>query len=516
MIVIISCLSAPLSAKELPVKIGRLTLSFRADQSFVPEAFRVRLSEDWKHFCADFASNFVVGKGPQGRGIASKTECQPLDFSGNEVIPTDNPWNVIFNWDAEGFSVTTYFGAKGAKGVKGKPNLIMKYVMPDKLTPDLLFSAQEPKFFLLSRIYRQLPVGWTAVFNKTDIEWQLTSLRPAMYAVMNPPRKIALFALAYHVEQKLWIPTLYAIAETIISDDSSKAFGRPGEGPLAVRWVKIPHVAKLRLWAQEIFDPLEPELDAYALGKRDSQERGILEGYALEALKSAVFSVRYGVPIPKGATVVSQASKIEGTVSVGRGFFEGFYFGFEHSPRIESKGDNETYSYTWTRMEAGWSFSLGEPQTIDRFATRFRLTPKIGMLSLDAYFPLAGADSEFATTAQFKLSRQLELGGEFSWELESLSYRTKIWVSNHLTGYVLAPKNPTKISNQRAGADFNYDVFKSRGGLRVGAVAFAYIDWVTLQAEVPSDINFTLVADKTASGASYSVSYFGLGLSLTW
>lgn len=499
------------------MKVGRMTLSFRADEKFIPKAFRERLGQDWENFCEDFSSNFLVGKGPQGRGVFSKIECESLDYvkSLDEVSPANDPWHFIFTWKSEGFALDIYFQPKGKKT---EPVLIRSVQFPKQLTPDFLFAYPEPKFYVINKIYRAMPMGWSAMFNKTDIQWQLNPLQPAMMNVINPPHKIGLFSLAYNLEQKTWVPTLFAVAQPVVGDDSNKNFDREGGGPLELHWVNTPRQSKMRLWAQEIYNPLEKEPDPAFLTLREGQSNNsILEKYVLEGLKSNTLSFRYGIPFPKGTTVVSHAAKIEVIADVGKGMLDGFTFGVEFSPRLGVKEGVETYSYTWTRVETGWSFTLGTPQTIDRFATRFKATPKIGVLSLDAYFPLNASENlEFATVAEFKLSRQIDLGGEFSWELESLSYRLKVWASNHLSGYVLAKSNPTKISNQRAGADLSYDMFKTLGGLRVGAVAFGYIDWVTLQKEAAPQLSLNLATSTTTSGASYNVTYLGAGFSVTW
>lgn len=508
---------AKVSAKDIPMKVERMTLSFRADEKFIPKAFRERLGEDWENFCQEFSTNFLVGKGPQGRGIFSKIECESLEYvsSLNDVDPINDPWHFVFTWKSEGFGLNIYFQSKGKKT---EPLLLRSIQFPKQLTPDFLFAFPEPKFYVINKIYHVLPMGWSAIFNKADIQWQLTPLQPAMINVMNPPHKIGLFSLAYNAEQKMWVPILYAVAQPVVGDDSSKDFDREGGGPLELRWINTPRQSKMRLWAQEIYNPLEKEQDPAFLTMREGQSNNsILEGYALEGLKSDTVSFRYGIPFPKGTTVVSQAAKVGVIANVGKGVLNGFMLEVEFSPRLEVSDGSETYSYTWTRIETGWSFILGTPLTIDRYATRFKLTPKIGVLSLDAYFPLNASENlEFATIAQFKLSRQIDLGAEFSWELESLSYRLKAWASTHLSGYVLAKSNPTKISNQRAGADLSYDLFKTRGGLRFGAVAFAYIDWVTLQKEVAPQISLNLATSTTASGASYNVTYLGAGLSVTW
>ncbi|MBC7533380.1 MAG: hypothetical protein H7318_17550 [Oligoflexus sp.] len=187
--------------------------------------------------------------------------------------------------------------------------------------------------------------------------------------------------------------------------------------------------------------------------------------------------------------------------------------GIEHSPRLEVKEGLETYFYTWTRMEAGRSFMIGAPLTIGRLATCLRVVPKVGVLSLDAYFPIDASDGlTFATISQFRVSRQLEIGGEVSWDLEALSYRMKAWATTHLSRPVLAEKNSTKILNQRGGVDLSYDLLRTGDGFRVGFLGFGYIDWVTLQKENAQASSLT----QASRDASYNVTYFGAGFSMTW
>ena len=163
------------------------------------------------------------------------------------------------------------------------------------------------------------------------------------------------------------------------------------------------------------------------------------------------------------------------------------------------------------------TFNLGEPQTIERFASQFKLVPKVGILNMDAYFPLnASQNLEFATVASFEVKRQLDLGAEFSWELESLNYRLKLWATAHISGYVLAGSDPTKVSNQRGGGDLSYDVYKTSGGMRFGLMVFGYLDVVTLQQDTTPQLGLNLATSTTASGASFNVTYIGGGFSVTW
>lgn len=508
--------AGPLEAKDIPLKVIPMTISFQADETFVPKNFRERLSGDWETFCEKFGKNFQVGKGPQGRGIASKVACLDAQFvkDVDQVEDQAGQWNLHFGWKSQGLTLQVTYG----NGKKGEVLNLGVIEFPKQFSPDALFTVPEATYYVLNRVYRRLPVGWSAVFQKTDLQWQLSPLDAKSLGVMAPARKLGLYAMRFDPEKKTWIPTLYAIAQPVVSDDNKKQFDREGGEPLEVRWIITPRQKKVRLWAQEIYNPLEKEVDPSFISMADSKGgETLLEGYALEGLKSNQVFFRYGLPFPKGSTVVSQASKIELIGNFGKGIIDGLTVGYEFSPRQSQVEGEDTYSYTWSRMEAGWSFMLGAPQTIDRFATRFKLAPKIGILNMDAYFPLNASENlEFATVASFKVKSQIDLGGELSWELESLNYRLRAWGTAHLSGYILGGANPTKISNQRAGADIAYDVYKTSGGMRFGLLGFGYIEWVTVQQDTTPQLGLNLATSTTASGASYNVTYIGAGLSVTW
>ena len=511
-----------LRAKDISLKVSPVTLSFQAQEGFVPENFRDRLGDDWEAFCQRFGQNLIVGKGPQGRGVANKINCLDINFvtSVKDISPTEDAWNFIFGWESSGLSLLLYYTPRGQKG---ESILVSKIEFPKQFTPDLLFNTNEASYYVLNRIYRRLPAAWSAVFKKTDLQWQLRPLDPQSLSLMAPAEKVGLYALRYSPEHRAWIPKLYAIAQTVSSEDNRKPIDRQGRDALELRWIATPPRDKIRLWAQEILSPLEREVEpSFVTMQKEEKSETLLEGYAIDGLKSDQVMMRYAMAFPKGSTVVSQASKIELVGTVGKGLLEGFIFSYQYSPRHEQAEATETYSYSWSRMEAGWSFNLGTPYTIDRFATQFKLTPKIGLMSIDAYFPLnANENLEFSAIASFEVKNQLELGGELSWQLESLNYRLKVWGTAHIAGYVLAGATPTKISSQRAGGDIYYDLWKTRGGMRFAMVGFGFIEWLNVQQDSTSqestdEVGLNLAASTTATGASYSVTYIGAGLSITW
>ena len=508
----------PLFAKKMAIKIDAMTFSFNADQKFIPQNYRQDLNATWIGFCDELGSNFLVGKGPQGRGIVGETECFETEFSPDFKTGSigNNLWHVAFIWGSKGLSAKIYFRTKGRNS---EVVLLEDITFPEQLTPDLLFTSSAAKYHIIGTIYRFLPVEWNRQLKFGDMNWQLKPLDVAMSTVLPPAQKLGLFSLAYDTKVKLWIPTLYAIATPTSGEHATEDFDRFGNNPFEIRWVKQPRREKLRLWMKEIYNPLRADTDTVFLEKsaKEKNARGLFENLALEHLVANTFTLRSAIPYPKGKTVVGQAQKVEAILNVAQGLLNGLYLGLEHSPRVETKNQIETYSYTWTRIEAGWSFSLGLPILLDRFASRFRLTPKVGILSLDAYFPVGSDDNSIESSpSNYHLSRQLSVGGEFSWDFETLAYKWKVWGTSHLSGYVLAPKIPTKVSNQRAGGDFSVNIFKNRDGLKLSALIFGYIDWVALQATEVSDSDETVAEDTSASVASYSATYFGLGLAVTW
>jgi hypothetical protein len=503
-------------AKPKLFKAASGAFSFQADPGFVPQAFRERLGHDWQGFCEKFSQNLLIGKGPQGRGILSKVSCLDIRFvKDTDEAPAEDSWVFQFDWKSSGLTLSVHYGVKGIKDSL----LVATLEFPKQFTPDLLFTSPEATAYVLNRLYRRLPAAWVNVFERSALQWQLSPLDARSLGIIPPARRIGIFALQFDPKQGLWIPTLYAVAQPLVREDGKRPNDREGSDAFEVRWVIEPKQPKIRLWAQEIYSPLEKEVDPSFLTVRGETANtgSLLEGYALEGLKSSAWSLRYGIPFPRGSTVVSEASKIELISSFGKGKLDGLTFQYEFSPRLTQVEGEDTYSFTWSRLEAGWAFQLGVPQAIERFATQFKLTPKIGILNMDAYFPLNASENlEFATVAAFKVNSQVDLGSELSWELESLNYRLKLWATAHLSGYVFSKSNATKISNQRAGGDISYDLYRSAGGLRVGILGFGYIDWVTIQRNTSPTSSLNLATSTTASGASYNVTYIGAGLSVTW
>lgn len=515
-----------LVAKEVLIKNGKLEIGFLADEKFVPKAFRKRLNEDWDKFCQNFGALFLNGKGPQGRGVFSEANCSALDFTDNtqDLQEVENSWNFIFSWDKDNFSVSIAFRGKSAKA-EGSTHIVSRIDFPRQFTPDFLFTYPEALYYVANRIYRRLPFAWNVSLTQDDIQWQLPTLTDQMLGIVAPARRLGIFGLVYDIDRKTWMPILYGTAQPIGIEDSGKR-GKDkedasGAAAYEITWNPLaPRQKMIKLWAQELYPPTEKEIDPTFITVRMKEEDpGILEEYAIEGLHANSIYMRYGIPFPKGNTVVSQSPKMEFNVLFGKGILDGLNLNFDYSPRITDNVDGESYSYTWSRWNIGWSFMLGKPQTINRYATRFKLTPRMGLLNLDAYFPLnAEEDLDFATTAEFRLSNQLDFGGEFSWELESLTYRLKLWGTSNLSGYVFAGSEPTKVSSQRAGADFVYDVYRSKGTFHLGLMAFGYIDWVSLQKETEPEFSGTslLASSTTASGAAYNVTFLGLGLVFVW
>ncbi|MBC7530836.1 MAG: hypothetical protein H7318_04595 [Oligoflexus sp.] len=261
-------LQAKAATKNIPITIDRLTLSFRADETFIPKAFQRRLGEDWTAFCEDFSTNFLLGKGPQGRGPFAKVECEEIDYIKDTAIirPNGNPWNFVLTWKSQGLGLDIYFQPQGAHT---EPLLYRSILFPKQLTPDFLFRHPEPKFFVISKIYRQLPMAWSRVFARDDEQWQAPVLQADMLTTLNPARKIAFYQLSYNLEQKLWLPRLVAIAQTSAEGESSRSLDQEGREPLEIKWLIPQRKSRQRLWGQEIFDPTEKDLVPAFLNTRE-------------------------------------------------------------------------------------------------------------------------------------------------------------------------------------------------------------------------------------------------------
>ncbi|MBC7533695.1 MAG: hypothetical protein H7318_19180 [Oligoflexus sp.] len=103
--------------RDIPITIDWLTLSFRAEDTFILKAFQRRLGEDWSVYYEDFSTNFLLGTGPQGRVPFAKVECKEIDYVKDTAIikPNRNTWNFVFTWKSHGHGLDIYFRPQGAR-----------------------------------------------------------------------------------------------------------------------------------------------------------------------------------------------------------------------------------------------------------------------------------------------------------------------------------------------------------------------------------------------------------------
>ena len=507
--------STLLFAKNQRLKIEGLRLSFQVDDTLVPSSFRDRLREDWEEFCETFAEGFVVGKGHQGRGISDRFFCSPVDFSNaaRTSAPANEAWQFHFSWTPKGLDVSIFHQETGPNSSR---HLLQNLKFPEQITPANLFASAPSKLYVAESIYRILPVAWSIVLKNQQTTLLLAA--PEGSATVRSAPKLALYTMAFNSVKKIWVPNLYAIAQATSNEDhaANKETGELGT-VLEVRWLKTTKRPKVRLWAQEIFDPREGEKELSALNFRVDRNETLVGGYAQDSLKSNRVTYSYGLHLPSDDEIVHKAPRTSIALDFGRGLLENFSLDYEFSPLAKTKVASETHHYSWSRLQAGHSFRLGVPNLLERFATRLRLTPKIGVSNMNSYYPLlTGGNEEFPAYADFRFTGQLDLGGAFSWELEAHNFRLKASFSTHLSGYVLADADAVSISNQRMGGDISYQVYKISRGLRLDAIAFGYIDWVSIRKKGVVDSSLESENQTTSTGTSYNNQVFGLGFAVPW
>jgi len=513
LMIIAVCAGNIAHSKTSSVEVSDLTLSFRVDETFIPKVYRESLREEWKVFCNSFSKNFIIAKGPQSRGIFNNAECLPIAYNNNrDKLLEQNSWKMIFSWDMEGLTISTYYQPKD---IRIEPFLVHTYILPEEITPDLLFTNNEAGLFLVSKIYHMLPAAWSIALDKEDSLFELQPFDNPLFDTTAQRRVLGFFTLNFDSIKRMWVPKLYATAEPIEATADARELDDGNNRALRIRWLRPPPKEKFRLWAQTIHDPKERDPQPAFLNRRDIGP-SLLDRYAREKFKTHTATFRYSIPSPRGSTPPGQAPKAEAAVSLGKGRFSGLWAGAEYSSRGSEKLGGRP-AYSWGRQEGGWSFMLGDPHSIGHYSSRFRLTPKIGVLNFQAYLPVeTNANAASLTYTKFYVKNALEYGGEFAAEFERHNVRGKIWANIYLAGFSLARRPSTNVSSQRVGAEFSANLYKTRGGVGVAALLVGYVDSVAIQDQKETKTSNIPSVENETFNVDYIYTYTGAGISLSW
>ena len=495
--------AAEAGSKPKAFKADVLELTFHSDEKTLDP----NRNSDWEKFCEEFGKQFLIGRGPQGRGLFKRKSCRPMSEAPKAGLKSD--WLMAFTSSDKKLSIQGFY--------KNRSIFIIPF--PSVITPARLFSSPGSMQFAVAQVYRKLPAAWRISLPAGTAQWTLPAFDQSRMPGESRVSHMLFFTLGYDEEQNLWLPKLRAVAKAIqpspIAQDKAAS---PFALPLVYLQAKSPRPKKVALWAQELHADLDADQGKNLIYLSDAPASSESPQQVKMREYISFSSIRYLTPVPEGKTAASQSSKFEYLLRLQKGALNGLSLAIEKSLSEEGDAANPS-SFSFLRQSASWGISLGLDGQYSKVSSQFRLAPRIGLITLDSRLPVQTLTGEFDSPLTFRAKNQLELGGELNWQLQMDTYTLWLAAANKLSGYVLKKAGDAKVSNQRLSAVFHYRSPFEPMGITLGLEALLYLDWLSFQNDLtaPDDNQLAMLASAAESKAvSLTILYLGLGLSLNW
>lgn len=477
------------------------------------ETRRLVFQDDWRHFCKAFSEQFLLKKGPEGRGIFKSVNCQ--EVLGPDVVKPikdlKSDWIFAFAEVGDALQINVIYQAKNAP--------VFTFEFPKTLTPEILLSNPVALQFAVAQVYRRMPMAWCVELSSVSKSWSLPGFESDKMPGESPTSQVIFYKLEFDDETSLWLPSVRAIA-TKQGDSDSDSLSNYGASLFELKRLKLASgKSEETFWAQELFDK-----DSFSQTQKIMsifEDSKAIDHESLRAdARAQIFltSIRVYQPIPKASTALSQTPKFEIDFGLQKGWLNGLNLSFE---TIDSKSPSPSlpYSFYWSRWSLGWAMKLGSSRKAARVSSQFRIAPRIGVLSFDLNYP-SRTDDIFGAgqNSSFFATNQLDLGAEISWELQMNAYTFWIYGANHLSGYVLKKAAASQTTNQKVSSVLHYRSPFRPFGIALGFEALGQINWLSVRnnASKQASESLGLTETVTVDKASTTIFYAGLGLSLNW
>ena len=497
---IIFTLSDSASARPLSLQTRQLELFYTRSGDSADKS----IEATWDSFCNEFSRQFLVAKGPQGRGIFKRRVCRKLQMEADAPTQGTSDWRFHFLEE----------GSKLRIDVTYLKEPIFTYSPPEVLSPNLIFTNPVARQYLIGQIYRRLPVAWRIKLPADAEQWKLPDFDESQMPGEAPVSHLLLFKVTFDANHRLWQPTLKAVAtrDQALARDSATS---PATLAVEYQAAEARSQGPTTLWAQELYSE-ESEHNKSLL----SLLTAIKPSVATEKVREniSLTALRYLKTFSNRQTAPSQTPKFEIAIKLQKAPLDGLSLSFENS--LPPPETNEIpYHFYWSRQSLGWAVGLGLEGTLVGVASQFRLAPRIGLLSMNATFPAQTEESDVQVPVLYETKNQLELGAELSWQLQRKSYT--LWISgmNSLSGYVLKKEGAAEVSNQRLSGIIHYRSPWRPFGVTLGLEALAYLDWISLKkksVQEAVDDDASEAGGVLTSNVSLTVLYLGLGTSFSW
>ena len=494
-----------LRAETKPIKINSLALHFLPQNT----SDNAEINELWVDFCKAFGQRFLIGKGSASRGIFNRYQCFPAEVkASSKDLSGPNRWIFTFVESPKGFQLEVM--------LQSEEFHLFTLELPSSLNSETMFSSPEAADYLAMATYRRLPIAWKVSLSVDGKQWLLPSGVKSSDLLSESDNVLMLYQLHFDSKEKLWLPKLFGQALGKAAQKHSPNDASDSDKVSIEQFNSRDASRPAVLWAQELYKAEPASTGKNSVYLVEVKKTGRTLGPDGEDENPDEVILSYLLPIPKTSKNGREPSRIGFELKLLNNAKRDLRITTERSIPL-SEDDPLGYRFQWSRTQVGYSFKLKPDLNLQQFAPQFRLTPRIGILSVDAFIPVEIEDDTESANFDLKVQNQFEFGGEIAVELWRRPFRMAAFASNHLAGYLVKGRDSAKVSNQRFGGSLHYRHEIKTWKMAVGLDALAYFDWMTLKRDlVQVDITSLAATDVAASGISKNSVYLGLGLTLSW
>ncbi len=485
LIVFLILSSSPVLAEGKSVNPGSLSIELFISPS-APQTERNEINSNWAAACASLGSAFEIKGNYFFHGIAASHKCRLSSEEADGKIQAGG-WILRIVHGQTTWTLNMFFGAAadpdatlvisgGAQVIKALADRQLAKHVAMKIMDDL------PMARLIDEKSEKNSFSYE---NKSENE------------TLAPIEEYKIFGMSYLPETRVWVSRVVGKA-TLVKD------GKAGSWNWAVD-LNEPLQSGEAYWAQDargrgsnarhLSENLEKELKKHNIGATVG-EKG----------KPLHVGFRYGYPISKNYPLISKSSMVGIVTEVHGGLLEGLRWYWDFAPEVKQKINGETMNFSWSRPSLGWSFGFN----FDSFVNRVDVTPKIGLMGLNARVPFE--TDRGIVPVEFRFKSTMNLGIEIGMETASRWFLVRFWGATDASGFVDLG-GPGTIKSLRGGIDTYWDLYQLSDQVELSLLVFGFGEKLSLtknKGDVDASSNVKI------EGISYELGIVGAGLIFAW
>lgn len=484
--------------------VNKANIKIVLEESILPKDPKenAQIKKAWPNACKVFGESFLVRRNYFGHGIAENYECFLGKQRLNGTSKIGKPdWTVQITAEGEGWLMQVFY--------KDKPK--PETLTPIPKTPKMIEAMIDPKVsrLLALQVMDSLPMA--RVVSPQELSTGITYTPEQGFDrkdIPAPIKEYNVYTLKFIDSQKVWAPKIIGKATLESSSDGSNKWKMDlvaAPNDTVIYWAQSSNGRGSE--ARNINSKLNSVLIRHGVDA-SIFDKGIQALY--DTLASGYVGARFGYPITKGDSIISRSMMVGILAEIRGGPFEGLRWYWDFAPEIKEKASNgETLSFTWSRPSIGWSFGLNIPW----FIKRIDVTPKLGVLDLDAKVPIDTGNGS-TVPGTFRMKNSTNLGLELGIEAPYPWFLVRLWGASDVSGIVDVGGSGT-MTSLRGGLDTYWNFYKISRYFDLSVLVFAFGERLSLTQD-EKDKKVVSGTNLKIEGVSYNLAFFGLGAVLTW